>query len=82
MRIFYESHLNDHSSPFISIGVLFSVVSQKLKVDRPLIDPIKYMLGKYDNSYNILELPKFYSNDHINSNSEYHKKYKKINQLL
>ena len=44
----------------------------------PLIDPIKYMLGKYDNSYNILELPKFYSNDHINSNSEYHKKYKKI----
>jgi hypothetical protein len=44
----------------------------------PLVDPIKYMLGKYDNSYNILELPKFYNNDHINNNSEYHKKYKKI----
>ena len=25
----------------------------------PLVDPIKYMLGKYDNSYNILELPKY-----------------------
>ena len=24
----------------------------------PLVDPIKYMLGKYDTSYNILELPK------------------------
>jgi hypothetical protein len=44
----------------------------------PLIDPIKYMLGKYDNCYNILELPKFYNNDHIISNNEYHKKYKKI----
>ena len=44
----------------------------------PLIDPVKYMLGKYDNSYNILELPKLYNNDHINSNSEYYTKYKKI----
>jgi hypothetical protein len=44
----------------------------------PLIDPVKYMLGKYDNSYNILELPKFYNSDHLDSNSEYHKKYKKI----
>ena len=44
----------------------------------PLIDPVKYMLGKYDNSYNILELPKFYNSNHLNNNSEYHKKYKKI----
>ena len=44
----------------------------------PLIDPVKYMLGKYDNSYNILELPKFYNTNHINNNSDYHKKYKKI----
>jgi hypothetical protein len=44
----------------------------------PLIDPVKYMLGKYDNSYNILELPKFYNSNHINNNSDYHKKYKKI----
>jgi hypothetical protein len=44
----------------------------------PLVDPIKYMLGKYDNCYDILELPKLYNNDHINSNSEYYKKYKKI----
>jgi len=44
----------------------------------PLIDPVKYMLGKYDDDYNILELPKFYSSDDINSTSEYHKKYKKI----
>lgn len=44
----------------------------------PLIDPVKYMLGKYDNCYNILELPKFYNSDHVNNNSEYHKKYKKI----
>ncbi len=44
----------------------------------PLIDPVKYMLGKYDNCYNILELPKLYNNDHINNNNEYYKKYKKI----
>ena len=44
----------------------------------PLVDPIKYMLGKYDNNYNILELPKLYNSDHINNNGEYHKKYKKI----
>jgi len=44
----------------------------------PLIDPVKYMLGKYDNCYNILELPKLYNNEHVNSNSEYYKKYKKI----
>lgn len=44
----------------------------------PLIDPVKYMLGKYDNCYNILELPKLYNSDHINNNSEYQKKYKKI----
>ena len=36
------------------------------------------MLGKYDNSYNILELPKLYNSDHINNNSEYYTKYKKI----
>ena len=44
----------------------------------PLIDPVKYMLGKYDNSYNILELPKLYNSDHINNTSEYYKKYNKI----
>jgi len=44
----------------------------------PLIDPVKYMLGKYDNDYNISELPKFYSTQDVNSNSEYHTKYKKI----
>jgi len=44
----------------------------------PLIDPVKYMLGKYNDGYNILELPKFYSNQDVNSNSEYHTKYKKI----
>ena len=44
----------------------------------PLIDPVKYMLGKYDNSYNILELPKLYNSNHINNNSEYYTKYKKI----
>ena len=48
----------------------------------PLIDPIKYMLGKYDNSYNILELPKY--SDEIETctlerNSEdYKTKYRKI----
>jgi hypothetical protein len=44
----------------------------------PLIDPIKYMLGKYENSYDILELPKFYNSDQVNCDIEYHKKYKKI----
>ena len=44
----------------------------------PLIDPIKYMLGKYDNSYNILELPKLYTSDNINNTSEYYTKYKKL----
>ena len=29
----------------------------------PLIDPIKYMIGKYDNSVNILQLPKLYNNN-------------------
>ena len=42
----------------------------------PLLDPVKYMLGKYDNGYNILELPKF--NNSSNSPSEYYTKYKKI----
>ena len=44
----------------------------------PLIDPVKYMLGKYEDGYNILELPKFYSNQDVNNNIEYHTKYKKI----
>jgi hypothetical protein len=40
----------------------------------PLVDPIKYMLGKYDTSYNILELPK-----HLEETNEiYSTKYKKI----
>lgn len=30
----------------------------------PLIDPVKYMIGKYDNCYNILDLPAF-GNDKI-----------------
>lgn len=29
----------------------------------PILDPCKYMLGKYDNSYNILTLPSFNDND-------------------
>tara|TARA_B100000497_G_C7663179_1_gene399592 strand:+ start:49 stop:1749 length:1701 start_codon:yes stop_codon:yes gene_type:complete len=29
----------------------------------PIVDPCKYMLGKYDNSYNILTLPSFNNND-------------------
>ena len=45
----------------------------------PLIDPIKYMLGKYDNSYNILELPKFCQEINMsNDNDEYRTNYKKI----
>jgi hypothetical protein len=65
------------------IGEICDICNNKSSKDifikfSPLIDPIKYMLGKYDNNYNILELPKFYSNDHINSNNDYHKKYKKI----
>ena len=40
----------------------------------PLVDPVKYMIGKYENNYNILELPKFI--DDINS--EYSATYKKI----
>jgi|UniRef100_A0A6C0CC54 hypothetical protein len=45
----------------------------------PLVDPVKYMLGKYDNSYNILELPKF--SDTTNSSStniDYNSLYKKL----
>jgi hypothetical protein len=37
----------------------------------PLVDPVKYMLGKYDNSYNILELPKY-------SITDYNSNYKKL----
>jgi len=42
----------------------------------PLVDPVKYMIGKYENNYNILELPKFI--DELNSESEYSATYKKI----
>tara|TARA_Y100000389_G_C17465098_1_gene524797 strand:+ start:1350 stop:3170 length:1821 start_codon:yes stop_codon:yes gene_type:complete len=31
----------------------------------PLLDPCKYMLGKYDNSYNIFDLPDFENNNNI-----------------
>jgi len=31
----------------------------------PLLDPCKYMLGKYDNSYNIFDLPNFEKNNNI-----------------
>ena len=52
---FYTSHLNNivkrHSSPFISIGVLFSVVSQKEKVDRPLWLPTKLLQSANKFSY-------------------------------
>ena len=40
----------------------------------PLIDPVKYMIGKYENNYNILELPKFIDE----ANSDYSATYKKI----
>ena len=32
----------------------------------PLVDPIKYMLGKYDNSYSILNLPRLNNNEEVN----------------
>ena len=38
----------------------------------PLVDPCKYMLGKYDNSYNIFDLPDFEDNNNI------HPKFKMI----
>lgn len=44
----------------------------------PLIDPIKYMIGKYENNYNILELPKFIEHTNLQLNSEYCTTYKKI----
>jgi hypothetical protein len=45
----------------------------------PLIDPVKYMLGKYDNSYNILELPKFSdTTNSFTSNIDYYSQYKKL----
>ena len=46
----------------------------------PLVDPVKYMIGKYENNYNILELPKFidHTNLELNSVSEYCTTYKKI----
>ena len=40
----------------------------------PLVDPIKYMIGKYENNYNILELPKFIDD----ATPEYRATYKKI----
>ena len=46
----------------------------------PLVDPVKYMIGKYENNYNILELPKFIDelNSESGSESEYSATYKKI----
>jgi len=32
----------------------------------PLVDPIKYMIGKYDNSYSILNLPRLNNNEEVN----------------
>ena len=43
----------------------------------PLIDPVKYMIGKYETSYNIFEIPKINNNENIpekflnNNNSAY-----------
>ena len=34
----------------------------------PLVDPIKYMIGKYDCSYNIFQLPKFI--DYTNNSND------------
>ena len=44
----------------------------------PLVDPVKYMIGKYENNYNILELPKFIEHTNLELNSEYCTTYKKI----
>ena len=53
----------------------------------PIIDPVKYMIGKYENNYNILELPKFIDKDKDKDNEndnlestfiEYANTYKKI----
>ena len=44
----------------------------------PLVDPVKYMIGKYENNYNILELPKFIDHKNLETNSEYCATYKKI----
>ena len=44
----------------------------------PLVDPVKYMIGKYENNYNILELPKFIDHANLEANSEYSATYKKI----
>jgi hypothetical protein len=45
----------------------------------PLVDPVKYMLGKYDNSYNILELPKFSdTTNSCTSTVDYNSQYKKL----
>ena len=44
----------------------------------PLVDPVKYMIGKYENNYNILELPKFIDHKNLETNSEYCAIYKKI----
>lgn len=47
----------------------------------PLIDPIKYMMGKYESSYNILELPKISNIDTITDicNNKLVKKYYETN---
>ena len=44
----------------------------------PIVDPIKYMIGKYDTSYNMLELPKFIDASNLDLESDYINKYKKI----
>ena len=44
----------------------------------PIVDPIKYMIGKYDMSYNMLELPKFIDPCDFDTETEYINKYKKI----
>ena len=65
------------------LGTITDICNNKSKKEvfikySPLIDPVKYMIGKYENNYNILELPKFIASEDLELNSEYINSYKKI----
>ena len=63
----YSGYVNDNSNNKIKKPIFFKF--------SPLIDTSKYMLGKIDEDYNLLELPKFI-NDEISK--EYLETYHKI----
>ena len=67
----YLGELTDQSNNYIERNIFFKF--------SPLIDPLKYLVGKYDESFNIYEMPSFIDTNSENDNvKEIIEKYSKI----